>query len=147
MWRGYKFSFVWCGADCFSWKPSTTLPLATHCKKSARVANVNHRRYRQLFADSQQARMVISPEGRSAATINVVEGPFQGQFGLWFVDSHDAQVFSLIFVCDAEIAAKASPTFLSGSFGLSFVITSSGNFTFLGNFRCPYFVINTELDC
>ena len=24
---------------------------------------------------------------------NIVEGPFEGRFGMWFVDVHDAQVF------------------------------------------------------
>jgi hypothetical protein len=38
----------------------------------------------------------MSQEGRG--TINVVEGPFEGQFGLWFVDSHDAQVISLVLL-------------------------------------------------
>jgi hypothetical protein len=88
-------SFVWDGANCFAWKPSTNLPLATNCRKSAHISNAHHRHYRELFAGSQQAKMVISPE---SAKINVVEGPFQGQFGLWFVDSHDAQVFSPVFV-------------------------------------------------
>jgi hypothetical protein len=100
VWAFVFITCIWKGADCFSWKPSTNLPLASHCKRTATTANV-HRHCRQLFARSQQARMVMSPQGE--ATSNVVEGPFQGQFGLWFVDSHDAQVCSCIFVdfvCD-----------------------------------------------
>ena len=135
-------SCIWRGADCFSWKPSTSLPLVTHCDKTTRLANSHHRHYRQLFAEKQVK--MISPEVRGQATINVVEGPFQGQFGLWFVDSHDAQVFSLVFVCDVDIVVPL--TFLSGSFGLSYVIAGSCNFTFLRNFGCPYFIINAELD-
>ena len=31
----------------------------------------------------------------SSKEISVVEGPFEGQFGLWFVNNHDAQVYCM----------------------------------------------------
>jgi hypothetical protein len=100
LWAAIFISFLWHGADCFSRIPITNLPLVIPCKKSAAFARVHDRHFRQLFT-GRQARTVVrmmSPEGE--ATINVVEGPFQGQFGLWFVDTHDAQVFSLVLKCD-----------------------------------------------
>jgi hypothetical protein len=83
------FSLLWHGVDCFSWMPITNLPVLTHSKRLAPFANVHSRHSGNLFA-GQVVRMAMSSEGKAART--VVEGPFEGQFGLWFVDSHDAQV-------------------------------------------------------